>query len=111
MARVLRGEVYWADLEPIRGHEQGGRRPVLVLSHELFNSRSETVIVMALTSQPRRVGYPLTWQLPPNTLPRQSWVKISQVRTIFTDRLGDRLGQLSERDLDDIVGGLLQLIG
>lgn len=111
MASVLRGEIYWADLEPIRGREQGGTRPVLVLSHDVFNDRSRTTIIMALTSRPQRAGYPLTWQLPSDTLARESWVKISQIRTISTDRLGERLGRLRERDVEDVVNGLLQLIG
>lgn len=61
MARLLRGEIYWADLNPIRGREQAGLRPVLILSHELFNRRSETVIAMAIASQPQKAGFPLTF--------------------------------------------------
>ena len=52
MARVLRGEIRWADLNPVRGHERAGLRPVLVLSHDAFNERSGTVIALALTRQP-----------------------------------------------------------
>jgi mRNA interferase MazF len=52
MARILRGDIVWADLNPVRGREQAGRRPVLVLSHDVFNERSGTVIALALTSQP-----------------------------------------------------------
>ena len=52
MARILRGEVRWADLNPTKGHEQSGLRPVLILSQNVFNKRSGTVIAMALTSQP-----------------------------------------------------------
>ena len=63
MARILRGDVVWADLSPTRGHEQAGRRPVVVLSHEVFNDRSGTVIAMAITSQPQRAGFPLTHEL------------------------------------------------
>jgi len=84
---------------------------VLVLSHDLFNERSGTVIALALTSQPQRAGFPLTWRVPHGLLPRDSWVKVSQIRTIATARLGSRLGQLSEPDLEEIVSGLLQLIG
>jgi mRNA interferase MazF len=51
MARILRGDVRWADLNPVRGREQAGKRPVLVLSHDVFNERSGTVIAVALTSQ------------------------------------------------------------
>ncbi len=111
MAGVLRGEIYWADLNPVRGHEQGGLRPVLILSHDLFNDRSGTVIALAITSQPQRAGYPLTWQVPPGTLPKASWVKISQLRTLSTERLGDRVGRLEETALRQLVDGLLQLIG
>jgi mRNA interferase MazF len=111
VARILRGEIYWADLEPIRGREQGGTRPVLVLSHDLFNERSQTVIALAITSQPQRAGYPLTWHVPDGVLPRESWVKISQIRTLAAERLGARVGQLAESEVHDIVDGLLQLIG
>ena len=111
MAGILRGEIYWADLQPVRGHEQGGIRPVLVLSHDAFNDRSGTVIAMAITSQPQRAGYPLTWRVPPGILPHDSWVKISQVRTLSTERLRSRLGRLPGEDLQEIVDGLVQLIG
>jgi len=52
MARILRGEIRWADLNPVKGHEQAGLRPVLILSHDIFNKRSGTVIALAITSQP-----------------------------------------------------------
>ena len=110
MARILRGEFYWADLQPTRGHEQGGVRPVLVLSHDVFNDRSGIVIALAITSQPQRVGYPLTWQIPRGTLPKESWIKISRIRTLSTERLGTRLGRLGEDELQEVVNGLLQLI-
>ena len=60
MARILRGDVVWADLNPTIGKEQTGHRPVIVLSHDVFNERSATVIAMALTSQPPTAGFPLT---------------------------------------------------
>jgi mRNA interferase MazF len=72
VASILRGEIYWADLQPVRGHEQGGVRPVLVLSHDIFNDRSGTIIALAITSQPQRAGFPLTFKLPAGTLPRES---------------------------------------
>ena len=110
MARVQRGEIYWADLNPVRGHEQSGVRPVLVLSHDVFNERSGTVIAVAITSQAQRAGYPLTWRLPSGRLPRESWVKISQVRTLSVDRLGTIAGHLDDADVDRVVDGLSQLI-
>ena len=76
MAQILRGEIYWADLDPVRGHEQAGRRPVLIISHDIFNEKSGTVVAMALTSRPQRAGYPLTWRLDPKELKQPSWVKI-----------------------------------
>jgi mRNA interferase MazF len=111
VARFLRGEIYWADLNPVRGREQAGLRPILVLSQDIFNRRSETVIAMAITSHPQRARFPLTFDLPEGTLPKSSWVKISQVRTISVDRLGKRIGSVSLEDLNQIVDGLIELIG
>jgi len=111
VAPVARGEIYWADLDPARGHEQGGSRPILVVSHNVFNDRSGTVVAMAITSQPQRAGFPLSYRLPPGALPRDSWVKPSQVRTISAERLDRRLGKLDETEVDRVVSGLLQLIG
>jgi len=93
VADILRSEIYSADLQPVRGHEQGGVRPIVVISHDLFNARSGTVVALAITSQPQRAGFPLTWHVPSGILPRPSWVKISQIRTLPTDRLGARIGQ------------------
>ena len=111
MARILRGDIFWVELESARGREQAGRRPVLVLSREIFNERSGTVIALAITSQPQRAGFPLTYPLPERLLPKPSWVKISQLRTLSTERLGKKLGRLSEAEVDRIVEGLLDIIG
>lgn len=111
MARILRGEIHWADLNPVRGREQAGLRPVLILSHEIFNSKSETVIAMAITSKPQRAGLPLAFALHPAALPKPSWVKISQIRTISVDRLGKRIAAIQPEALDQILEGLLELIG
>jgi mRNA interferase MazF len=59
MARILRGDIVWADLNPTKGHEQAGLRPVLILSQDVFNERSGTVIAVALTSRPQSAGFPL----------------------------------------------------
>ena len=111
MARILRGEIYWADLSPVRGREQTGLRPVLVLSHEVFNARSGTVIALAITSQPQRPGFPLTLRLESVRLPKPSWVKISQVRTLSTERLGRKLGAVSPEELARVADGLFELVG
>jgi mRNA interferase MazF len=110
MARVLRGEIRWADLNPVRGHEQAGQRPVLVLSHDVFNERSGTVIAVALTSQEPRAGYPLTLELT-GKLPKPSWVKISQIRTLSTERIGKRVGRASDEELARVLDGLFELVG
>ena len=111
MARILRGEIRWADLNPVRGHEQAGERPVLVLSHDVFNERSGTVIAVALTSQEPRAGFPLTMELKAAGLPKRSWVKISQIRTLSTERIGRRLARVSDEDLVHIVEGLNEIVG
>ena len=111
MARILRGEIRWADLNPTRGREQAGLRPVLILSHDIFNARSGTVIVVALTSQPQRAGFPLTLKLEGVSLPKPSWVKISQVRTLAVERLGKRLGRASSEQLAQVVDGLNEIVG
>lgn len=110
MARVLRGDVRWADLSPARGSEQAGRRPVLVLSHDVFNARSGTVIAVALTSQEPRAGFPLTIESRASGLDKRSWIKISQIRTMATERLGRRLARASEEELARVVEGLTEII-
>lgn len=111
MARILRGEIRWADLNPVRDKEQARRRPVLILSHDLFNERSGTVIAATLTSQPQRAGFPLTLELQSKGLPKQSWAKISQTRTVAVERVGQRLGKASLEELARIVDGLNEIIG
>lgn len=111
MARVLRGDILWADLDPVRGHEQAGRRPILVLSHDVFNERSGTVIAVALSSQEPRVGYPLALEVRSVALPKRSWVKIGQIRTLSTERLGGSLGRLSPEELNLVVEGLNEIVG
>ena len=110
MARILRGGIYWANLNPTVGHEQSGLRPVLVLSRDIFNKHSGTVIAVALTSQPQKAGYPLTLELSSAKLPKKSWVKISQIRTLSIKRLGKRIGKASDKELDQIIEGLNEII-
>src|SRR6516225_2558569 len=111
MARILKGDVVWADLDPARGHEQGGQRPVVVLSEDVFNARSGTVIAMAITSQPQRAGFPLTLELTSVRLPKRSWVKISQIRTLSVQRLGKKVGRVAPEELDQLIEGLNEIIG
>ncbi len=111
MASILRGDIHWADLNPVIGSEQGGLRPVLILSHNVFNERSGTVIAVAITSQRQRAGYPLTVELADAGLPRKSWVKISQIRTLSTRRIGMRISKTSDEELALIIEGLNEIIG
>lgn len=111
MARVLRSEIRWAELDPARGREQAGHRPVLVLSQDVFNERSGTVIAVALTSQPPRAGFPLTLELGARDLPKRSWVKISQIRTLSTQRLGRKLANASPDEVSRVIEGLREILG
>ena len=111
MARILRGDIVWANLDPTLGHEQAGSRPVLVLSQDIFNERSGTVIAVVLTSQQPNAGFPLTLELSDPKLPKRSWVKISQIRTLSTQRLGKKLGKASQEELAAVVEGLNEIIG
>lgn len=111
MARILRGEIRWANLDPVLGSEQAGRRPVVILSEDVFNERSGTVIAMAITSQEPRVGFPLVLELTDPALPKRSWVKIGQIRTLSTKRIGTRLGRASAEELLHLLEGINEILG
>src|SRR5215213_5759723 len=110
MARILRGDVYWAELSPVIGHEQAGERPVIILSHDVFNERSGTVIAVAVTSQEPRAGFPLSHEIATAKLPKRSWVRISQIRTLSVQRLRKKLSRVAAEELDRIVEGLNEII-
>lgn len=86
-------------------------RPVLDLSQDVFNDRSGTVIAMAITSRPQQSGFPLTLELAGAGLPKRSWLKISQVRTVSVERIGRRLGRASPEQLGQAIEGLSEIIG
>jgi len=111
VANLLMGEIRWADLDPTRGHEQAGQRPVLIVSANVFNERSGTVIAVALTSQAQRAGFPLTLELSSRRLPKRSWVKISQIRTLASERIGKRLGRATPEELERVIEGLNEILG
>ena len=111
MAGILRGEIRWADLSPVRRREQAGYRPVLIVSHDVFNARSGTVIAMAITSQPQQAGYPLTIELDVKKLPKRSWVKMGQIRTLAIQRIGKKLGSVAPEELTQVIEGLNEIIG
>lgn len=110
MAEILRGDIFWADLNPAKGHEQSGKRPVLILSHDVFNKKSGTVIAMALTSQPQKANFPLTLLLQKKVTRKSSWVKISQIRTLSTLRLERKIGRITDDELGYVIEGLIEIV-
>ena len=110
MAAILRGDVVWADLDPTVGNEQSGRRPVVVISRDRFNARSGTVIALAVTSQPPTVGFPFNVEIASAALPKRSWVKVSQIRTLAVARIGSRIGRMASSELDRLVQALNTII-
>ena len=112
MARILRGDIRWANLNPTVGSEQAGMRPVLVLSKNIFNEKSGTVIAVALTSQPQKAGYPLTLELTKTKkLPKRSWAKISQIRTLSVQRISEKIAAANEEEISQIIEGLNEILG
>lgn len=111
MASILRGEIYWADLDPTQGYEQSGRRPVLILSEDVFNARSGTVIAVALTSQEPRAAFPLILEIIGAGLPKRSWAKISQIRTLSTQRLSSKIGEATPQEVTRVLEGLNEILG
>ena len=111
MARILRGDIRWADLNPVKGREQAGLRPVLILSQDVFNERSGTVIAVAITSQPQRAAFPLTLEIKSKGLPKRSWVKISQIKTLSVERIGKRLAQATPEEIAQVIEGFNEIVG
>ena len=110
MAALLRGDIVWANLDPTIGNEQQGCRPILILSHNTFNEHSGTVIVIALTSQEPKADFPLTMELSSKKLPKRSWVKISQIRTLSIKRLGAKISKATTEEMEQIIDGLNEII-
>lgn len=110
MAGILRGEIRWADMSPVRGSEQAGLRPVVILSNDIFNERSGTVIAVAITSQLQKAGFPLTLELKSANMPKKSWIKISQIRTLSVERVGKVIGKASPEELIQVIDGLNEII-
>ena len=111
MAGILRGDIVWANLDPAIGNEQAGKRPVLILSHTIFNENSVTVMAVALTGKEQRAGFPLTLEINSKNLPKKSWIKISQIRTLSVNRLGEKITRIKEEELNRVIEGLNEIIG
>lgn len=101
---VKRGEIYYADLSPVVGSEQGGVRPVLIIQNDVGNRFSPTVIAAAITSQKDKTRLPTHIQLSSRDcgLARDSVVLLEQVRTIDKRRLKERMGKVEEPYMDQV---------
>lgn len=108
---IRRGDICWARLDPAVGHEQGGTRPVLVVSKDLFNRKSGTVIALPLTSVEPGPGFPLTMEIKGAGLPKRSWVKVAQVRTISTHRIEAVITSIDSTQVDVAVEALNEIVG
>ena len=111
MAGILRRDIYGDNLNPTIGNGQAGFRPVLIISEDVFNRRSGTVIAMAVSSRPQKAGFPLTYKLAAEKLPKESRVKISQIRTLSVNRIGDYIGRIEPEELNKIIEGFNEIIG
>ena len=101
---IRRGDIYYADLSPVVGSEQGGVRPVLIVHNDVGNKFSQTVIAAAISSQKYKTNLPTHIQVNANEcgLAKDSIVLLEQVRTIDKKRLKERMGNLDETDMDRI---------
>ena len=109
---IRRGDIYYAELNPVVGSEQGGIRPVLIISNDIGNSHSPTVIIAAITSRPKKGKLPTHFCLDGIAgLPADSIILFEQIRTIDKKRLKERMAQLDERCMDEITLPLLISIG
>lgn len=101
---VKRGEIYYADLSPVVGSEQGGVRPVLIVQNDVGNKFSPTVIAAAITSQRDKNNLPTHIEVDARNcgLTRDSVVLLEQVRTIDKRRLKERMGSLDTNDMGKV---------
>ena len=110
---VKRGDIYYADLSPVIGSEQGGVRPVLIVQNDVGNKYSPTVIAAAITSQQFKTKLPT--HIPVNAdvcgLSKDSVVLLEQIRTLDKKRLREKMGNLPETDMDRINDALSVSIG
>lgn len=103
MRTIKRGQLYWADLSPVIGSEQGGIRPVLILQNNKGNTFAPTTIVAIVTTRKTKAKLPTHYWLTEDCgLPSKSMVELEQVRTIDKSRLRDRIGEVSVADMFEI---------
>lgn len=101
---VKRGEIYYADLSPVVGSEQGGMRPVLIVQNDVGNKYSPTVIAAAITSQTDKSKLPTHIDILPENcgLSRDSVVLLEQIRTIDKKRLREKMGTLDQKSMSEV---------
>ena len=106
---IKRGDMFYADLSPVVGSEQGGVRPVLIIQNDLGNKYSPTVIAAAITSQTNKTKLPTHIELDENTegLKSHSVILTEQVRTIDKSRLKERIGHIDDEKIIDKVNNAL----
>ncbi len=104
MSTVKRGDIYYADLSPVVGSEQGGMRPVLIVQNDTGNKHSPTVIAAAITSQVSKARLPTHIELSGRNcgLSRDSVILLEQIRTIDKSRLRERMGAISEPMMNEV---------
>lgn len=110
---IKRGEIYYADLSPAVGSEQGGIRPVLIVQNDIGNRYSPTVIIAAITTQINKAKLPthIEVQSPDYGLMKDSVILLEQIRTLDKKRLQQRLGQIDDDKMDQINQALLISLG
>ena len=110
---VKRGEIYFADLSPVVGSEQGGVRPVLVIQNDVGNKYSPTVIVSAITSQLTKAKLPTHIELSSQIyhLPKNSVILLEQIRTLDKRRLKEKISQIDEQKMKEVNRALLISLG
>ena len=112
MDNIKRGELYYADLSPVIGSEQGGVRPVLIVQNDIGNKYSPTVIVAAITSQINKAKIPTHIELSMDYgLTKDSVLLLEQIRTLDKRRLRDKIGILDEKRMKDVDHALLISLG
>ena len=111
--QIRRGEIYYADLSPVVGSEQGGVRPVLIIQNDVGNKYSPTVIVSAITSQLGKAKLPTHIELPADkyNLPKNSVALLEQIRTLDKRRLQEKVTTLSPEKMREVNKALLISLG
>ena len=111
--QIRRGEIYYADLSPVVGSEQGGVRPVLILQNDMGNKYSPTVIVSAITSQLSKAKLPTHIELPADVynLPKDSVALLEQIRTLDKRRLQGKVTTLSPQKMQEVNRAILISLG